>query len=44
MALKKEFKKNGYQQEDSIRDQITGKAWYIFIDFYYENDDGIKAY
>ena len=40
----KEFPKDGFKQDDLIEALPTDEGRFIYIDFDYENDDGIKVY
>ena len=40
----KEFPKEGFKQDDLIEALPTDEGRFIYIDFDYENDDGIKVY
>ncbi len=40
----KEFPKDGFKQDDLIEALPTDEGRFIYLDFDYENDDGIKVY
>ena len=40
----KEFPKDGFKQDDLIEALRTDEGRFIYVDFDYENDDGIKVY
>ena len=40
----KEFPKDGFKQDDLIEALPTDEGRFIYIDFDYENDDGIRVY
>ena len=44
VVLEKEFPKDGFKQEDLIESLPTNEGRFVFLDFDYENDDGIKVY
>ena len=44
VVLEKEFPKDGFKQEDLIEALPTDEGRFVFVDFDYENDDGIKVY
>ena len=44
VILEKEFPKEGFKQDDLIEALPTDEGRFIYIDFDYENDDGIKVY
>ena len=44
VVLDKEFLKDGFKQDDLIEALPTDEGRFIFLDFDYENDDGIKVY
>ena len=44
VVLEKEFPKDGFKQEDLIESLPTTEGRFVFLDFDYENDDGIKVY
>ena len=44
VVFEKEFPKDGFKQEDLIEALPTDEGRFIYIDFAYENDDGIKVY
>ena len=44
VVLEKEFKKDGFKQEDLIEALPTDEGRFIYVDFDFENDDGIKVY
>ena len=44
VVLEKEFPKDGFKQDDLIESLPTTEGRFIFLDFDYENDDGIKVY
>ena len=44
VILDKEFLKDGFKQDDLIEALPTDEGRFIFLDFDYENDDGIKVY
>ena len=44
VVLEKEFPKDGFKQDDLIEALPTDEGRFIFVDFDYENDDGIKVY
>ena len=44
VVLEKEFPKDGFKQEDLIEALPTDEGRFIYIDFDYENDDGIRVY
>ena len=44
VILEKEFPKDGFKQEDLIDALPTDEGRFIYLDFDYENDDGIKVY
>ena len=44
VVLDKEFPKDGFKQEDLIESLPTDESRFIYLDFDYENDDGITVY
>ena len=44
VVLEKEFPKDGFKQEDLIDALPTDEGRFVYLDFDYENDDGIKVY
>ena len=44
VVVEKEFLKEGFKQDDLIEALPTDEGRFIYIDFDYENDDGIKVY
>ena len=44
VVLEKEFPKDGFKQEDLIEALPSDEGRFVFVDFDYENDDGIKVY
>ena len=44
VVCEKEFPKDGFKQDDLIEALPTDEGRFIYIDFDYENDDGIKVY
>ena len=44
VVVDKEFPKDGFKQEDLIEALPTDEGRFVFVDFDYENDDGIKVY
>ena len=44
VVLEKEFPKDGFKQDDLIEALPTNEGRFIFLDFDYENDDGIRVY
>ena len=44
VVLDKEFPKEGFKQEDLIESLPTDESRFIYLDFDYENDDGITVY
>ena len=44
VVLDKEFPKDGFKQDDLIEALPTDEGRFIYLDFDYENDDGIKVY
>ena len=44
VVVEKEFPKDGFKQDDLIEALPTDEGRFIYIDFDYENDDGIKVY
>ena len=44
VVLEKEFPKDGFKQEDLIEALPTDEGRFVYIDFDFENDDGIKVY
>ena len=44
VVLDKEFLKDGFKQDDLIEALPTDEGRFIYLDFVYENDDGIKVY
>ena len=44
VVLDKEFPKDGFKQEDLIDSLPTDEGRFVYLDFDYENDDGIKVY
>ena len=44
VVFEKEFKKEGFKQEDLIEALPTDEGRFVYLDFDYENDDGIKVY
>ena len=44
VVVEKEFKKEGFKLDDLIEALPTDEGRFIYIDFDYENDDGIKVY
>ena len=44
VVLDKEFPKDGFKQEDLIDSLPTDEGRFVYLDFDYDNDDGIKVY
>ena len=44
VILEKEFPKEGFKQDDLIEALPSNEGRFIYVDFDYENDDGIKVY
>ena len=44
VVVEKEFPKDGFKQDDLIEALPTDEGRFIYLDFDYENDDGIKVY
>ena len=44
VVFEKEFPKEGFKQEDLIEALPTDEGRFVYLDFDYENDDGIKVY
>ena len=44
VVVEKEFKKEGFKQEDLIEALPTDEGRFVYQDFSYENDDGITVY
>ena len=44
VVLEKEFPKNGFKQDDLIEALPTNEGRFVYLDFDYENDDGIRVY
>ena len=44
VILEKEFPKEGFKQDDLIEALPTTEGRFIYLDFDYENDDGIRVY
>ena len=44
VVCEKEFPKAGFKQDDLIEALLTDEGRFVYIDFDYENDDGIKVY
>ena len=44
VVFEKEFPKDGFKQDDLIEALPTNEGRFIYLDFDYENDDGIKVY
>ena len=44
VILDKEFQKEGFKQEDLIEALPTDESRFVYLDFAYENDDGITVY
>ena len=44
VVIDKEFPKEGYKHEDMIESLPTDESRFVYLDFDYENDDGIKVY
>ena len=44
VVVDKEFPKEGFKQEDLIEALPTDESRFIYLDFAYENDDGITVY
>ena len=44
VILEKEFPKDGFKQDDLIEALPTDEGRFIYLDFDYENDDGIRVY
>ena len=44
VVCEKEFPKAGFKQDDLIEAWLTDEGRFVYIDFDYENDDGIKVY
>ena len=44
VVLDKEFLIDGFKQDDLIEALPTDEGRFVFVDFDYENDDGIKVY
>ena len=40
----KEFPKDGFKQDDLIESLPSNEGRFVFLDFDYENDDGIRVY
>ena len=40
----KEFPKDGFKQDDLIESLPSDEGRFVFLDFDYENDDGIRVY
>ena len=44
VVLDKEFPKDGFKQDDLIESLPSDEGRFVFLDFDYENDDGIRVY
>ena len=44
VVCEKEFHKSGFKQDDLIEALPTDEGRFIYLDFDYENDDGIRVY
>ena len=44
VVVEKEFPKDGFKQDDLIESLPTNEGRFVFLDFDYENDDGIRVY
>ena len=44
VVVEKEFPKDGFKQDDLIEPLPTNEGRFVFLDFDYENDDGIRVY
>ena len=44
VVFEKEFPKEGFKQDDLIAALPTDEGRFVYLDFDYENDDGIKVY
>ena len=44
VVVDKEFPKDGFKQDDLIEALPADEGRFIYLDFDYENDDGIKVY
>ena len=44
VVIDKEFPKTDYKHEDMIESLPTDESRFVYLDFDYENDDGIKVY
>ena len=44
VIVEKEFPKDGFKQDDLIEALPTDESRFVYVDFDYENDDGIKVY
>ena len=44
VVCEKEFPKDGFNQDDLINALPTDEGRFIYLDFDYENDDGIRVY
>ena len=44
VVCEKEFPKSGFKQDDLIEALPTDEGRFIYLDFDYENDDGIRVY
>ena len=44
VVVEKEFPKNGFKQDDLIEALPTNEGRFVYLDFDYENDDGIRVY
>ena len=44
VVCEKEFLKEGFKQDDLIEALPTDEGRFIYLDFDYENDDGIRVY
>ena len=44
VVCEKEFLKDGFKQDDLIEALPTDEGRFIYLDFDYENDDGIRVY
>ena len=44
VVCEKEFPKDGFKQDDLIAALPTDEGRFVYLDFDYENDDGIKVY
>ena len=44
VVVDKEFPKEGFKQEDLVDSLPADEGRFVYLDFDYENDDGIKVY